>query len=832
MNKLAVALDGTDIAGSELHYDGLQIADATLLGVSASERISKWKYDLRSRLAASLAASTKRDAEPTADARGAAKEQLSPADFRKGQERTPQLDAPTREAILARGSDPGRFDPPSINIDERAGGGHKIDAVIRGASVRPFQYNASEVVDDGRFLYEFDYKGRLIHATEKTASSTKRRIAYFYSGPGRLIGRRAEYTSVTDPQPQDWRLEDRTYILKADGLPADVTFVWDAVTDRIVTVARAAATSADIHGGILKQIIHGGLGYDDPIETATTEFQTQGEVKRLYPVYDEAGAGALQAIIDQNGKIVARNIATDPFGGGDVAIAGPAIDQVTVAAKKSQEGALESVTVTMRSTETLAAATVQAGSRLAAVDNEGRVIRTSTVTPTLVSGNAFAVTWKLTPAEWSALTANDAATPVNAISIAATHALRATAWGNVPMLAAPEWAVAARPVLSSPTTPIEVRESLDSLATFITNVPGGTQRTNTLYEVETLALTASTGGGEGEQAMGDLFAARMHAHPFTEPVTRLNYVRARWYDPTTGSWLSPDPLGYRDSSNLYAFAGGDPVNGRDPSGEVEEGQPPSLFVRAVVGVIQTREKVEDCVAGLGQGVLGSLTLNAPEITRPKPEDTKTRRACQVLAASAVQFHGDYNSTVGPSITSTGAGLATSVVGEVPGGVLISAGVVQRMVGVHEVIGSGLYLASAVKAGTGTPSRGGAGSSGSPQKKGGAEPVRIGQSGEEVGTEISGLPKNTRRIPSASQKRAYRVPDHMDKEERFIQEDKATKKQHLSSQLLDDKAHVLRDFGSGLVDVLIDELTEITRPLLREHLNPGSPIKLKSAKLKK
>jgi hypothetical protein len=31
--------------------------------------------------------------------------------------------------------------------------------------------------------------------------------------------------------------------------------------------------------------------------------------------------------------------------------------------------------------------------------------------------------------------------------------------------------------------------------------------------------------------------------------------------------LSPDPLGYRDSSNLYAFAAGDPVNGRDPTGE-------------------------------------------------------------------------------------------------------------------------------------------------------------------------------------------------------------------------------------------------------------------------
>ena len=47
----------------------------------------------------------------------------------------------------------------------------------------------------------------------------------------------------------------------------------------------------------------------------------------------------------------------------------------------------------------------------------------------------------------------------------------------------------------------------------------------------------------------------------------IGNARARWYDPSTGSFLSPDPKGYIDASNLYAFAGGDPVNGRDPTGE-------------------------------------------------------------------------------------------------------------------------------------------------------------------------------------------------------------------------------------------------------------------------
>ncbi|MDP9191453.1 MAG: hypothetical protein M3P06_07105 [Acidobacteriota bacterium] len=42
------------IAGSEVTYDGLQLASAKLLGVSSGERFQHWSYDDRSRVAASL----------------------------------------------------------------------------------------------------------------------------------------------------------------------------------------------------------------------------------------------------------------------------------------------------------------------------------------------------------------------------------------------------------------------------------------------------------------------------------------------------------------------------------------------------------------------------------------------------------------------------------------------------------------------------------------------------------------------------------------------------------------------------------------------------------
>ncbi len=71
---------------------------------------------------------------------------------------------------------------------------------------------------------------------------------------------------------------------------------------------------------------------------------------------------------------------------------------------------------------------------------------------------------------------------------------------------------------------------------------------------------------------------------------------------------------------------------------------------------------------------------------------------------------------------------------------------------------------------------------------------------------------------------------MDDPQRYIAETKNRDYQGMSSQLLDDKAHVLRNGMPGRVDVIIDERTTISTSLLREHLNQGSPIKLRVTKL--
>ena len=53
--------------------------------------------------------------------------------------------------------------------------------------------------------------------------------------------------------------------------------------------------------------------------------------------------------------------------------------------------------------------------------------------------------------------------------------------------------------------------------------------------------------------------------------TGLVYMGARYFDPVTGRFLSPDPSRFSDSRNLYALCGNDPVNGFDPDGRLGKG---------------------------------------------------------------------------------------------------------------------------------------------------------------------------------------------------------------------------------------------------------------------
>ena len=68
-----------------------------------------------------------------------------------------------------------------------------------------------------------------------------------------------------------------------------------------------------------------------------------------------------------------------------------------------------------------------------------------------------------------------------------------------------------------------------------------------------------------------------------ETGTGLIYMRARWYDPALGRFISEDPAGLAGGINPYVFAGDDPINNSDPSGLLQEAPSPTQVYCANIG---------------------------------------------------------------------------------------------------------------------------------------------------------------------------------------------------------------------------------------------------------
>jgi RHS repeat-associated protein len=91
----------------------------------------------------------------------------------------------------------------------------------------------------------------------------------------------------------------------------------------------------------------------------------------------------------------------------------------------------------------------------------------------------------------------------------------------------------------------------------------GTLATQREYEYDPWGNPA---GGADYQDFNGVDRARWKGALSFEGDAGLYYMRNRWYEPRTGRFLSEDPIGFGSGLNLYAFAGGDPINRADPSG--------------------------------------------------------------------------------------------------------------------------------------------------------------------------------------------------------------------------------------------------------------------------
>ena len=85
------------------------------------------------------------------------------------------------------------------------------------------------------------------------------------------------------------------------------------------------------------------------------------------------------------------------------------------------------------------------------------------------------------------------------------------------------------------------------------------------------------------------------------------YLRARYYNPLTGRFLSRDPedgqIKVPATLHKYLYADGDPVNGQDPSGrdDDEEYDPltATLTTEVEVGTSEFAKDLAVCLAGIG-----------------------------------------------------------------------------------------------------------------------------------------------------------------------------------------------------------------------------------------
>jgi RHS repeat-associated protein len=90
-----------------------------------------------------------------------------------------------------------------------------------------------------------------------------------------------------------------------------------------------------------------------------------------------------------------------------------------------------------------------------------------------------------------------------------------------------------------------------------------------------------------------------------DPVTGLQYNRARWYDPSIGRFISEDPIGFGGGDvNVYNYVKGNAINRTDPLG-LYDTYDPEVIRRAVEAGRDAAPAI-----GVGSGAVGAAAYAA------------------------------------------------------------------------------------------------------------------------------------------------------------------------------------------------------------------------------
>ena len=98
-----------------------------------------------------------------------------------------------------------------------------------------------------------------------------------------------------------------------------------------------------------------------------------------------------------------------------------------------------------------------------------------------------------------------------------------------------------------------------------------------------------------------------YAGQYTDTESGLQWLRARYYDPTTGQFLTVDPLSAATGAR-YAYATGNPITGADPSGLFDWGTFSAGVVNTVWGTVKVAQGAAIVLLGATATVTGIGTL--------------------------------------------------------------------------------------------------------------------------------------------------------------------------------------------------------------------------------
>lgn len=139
------------------------------------------------------------------------------------------------------------------------------------------------------------------------------------------------------------------------------------------------------------------------------------------------------------------------------------------------------------------------------------------------------------------------------------------------------------------TTPVEQIALGSSTPTFLFYNPSS----GTWSAAGSTGAILSTWGYDafGTSSFGISLSAFGFAGQYTDPSSGLSDLRARFYQPSTGSFTTVDPA-FAATDSAYTYAGGDPVNTSDPTG---------LCVRTLSGACRTTKKKHKPTKGSSGG---------------------------------------------------------------------------------------------------------------------------------------------------------------------------------------------------------------------------------------